>query len=74
MLYRNSSIFDLGLSSLHLSLIPTISPYKNIFIILTALMLGAAHLYMGKNTSKGTRTILWISTVIFAGLIIIHSF
>lgn len=59
----------LGLGGLGLAFVPVISPYKNILIVLTALMLGAAHFFIGKNVSKGTKVILWISTIISVGFI-----
>lgn len=61
----------LGLSGLGLASVPIISPYKNIFMMLTVLMLGIAHYFMAKNNStpKSTRIILWISTIISIGFI-----
>lgn len=61
----------LGLGGLGLAFVPIISQYKNIFITLTALMLGIAHYFMvkNKNTSKSTRIILWTSTIISVGFI-----
>ncbi|MFZ5967645.1 MAG: putative mercuric transport protein [Bacillota bacterium] len=61
----------LGLSGLGLTFVPIISPYKNIFMLLTALMLGMAYYFMAKNknTSKSTRIILWTSTIISVGFI-----
>lgn len=61
----------LGLGGLGLAFVPIISQYKNIFMVLTALMLGMAHYFMAKNknTSKSTRIILWTSTIISVGFI-----
>ncbi|MCL5072835.1 MAG: putative mercuric transport protein [Clostridia bacterium] len=59
----------LGLGGLGFAFVPVISPYKNVLIVLTALMLGAAHFFIGKNVSKGTKIILWISTIISVGFI-----
>lgn len=61
----------LGLGGLGLAFVPIISRYKSIFMLLTALMLGIAHYFMAKNknTSKGTRIILWTSTLISVGFI-----
>ena len=63
------SIF--GLSGIVLASVSVISPYRNIFVVLTALMLGVAHYIMVRNNnkSKNTRIILWISTVISVGFI-----
>ncbi len=62
----------LGLGGLGFALVPVISPYKNIFMALTALMLGVAHYFMAKNknTPKSTKVILWISTIISIGFIV----
>jgi len=59
----------LGLGGLGLAFVPVISSYKNIFIVLTVLMLGTAHFFIGKNASKVTKVILWISTIISVGFI-----
>jgi len=61
----------LGLSGIGFSFAPVITPYKNVFIVITALMLGVAHYIIAKNksTPKTTRIILWISTVISVGFI-----
>lgn len=66
----------LGLGGLGLAFVPVISPYKNIFMVLTALMLGVAHYFMAKNKSapKSTKIILWISTVISVGFIMYSYF
>lgn len=62
----------LGLSGLGFSFIPAISQYKNLFTILSLLMLGAAFYFVGKNgnTARSTRIILWISTLVSAGMLI----
>ncbi len=62
----------LGLSGLGFSFIPAISRYKNLFTVLSLLMLGAAHYLMGKNrnTARSTRIILWISTLMSVGMLI----
>lgn len=67
---------SLGLSGLGLAFVSTISPYKNIFIILTIAMLGLAHYFMARNNtkSKSTQIFLWIATILSAGFIIYSSF
>jgi len=57
-------------------MVSTISPYRNVFIALTAIMLGLAHYFMSKNKGESTKTkvVLWISTLVSVGLILYSSF
>ena len=61
----------LGLGGLGFTLVPVISPYKNIFIALTILMLAVAHYFMAKNKNshRSTKIVLWASTLISIGFI-----
>lgn len=63
---------SLGLSGLGFAFVSAISPYKNLFIILTITMLGLAHYFIIRNskTSKNTKIIVWILTIISVGLIL----
>ena len=65
-----------GLSGLGLAFASTITPYSNIFIVLTIIMLGLAHYLMVKNNvkSKSTQIFLWLATILSAGFIIYSSF
>ena len=59
----------LGVSGLGLAFVSALSPYSNLFKVLTLIMLGAAHYFVinNPNTSKSTRIILWISTIVSVG-------
>lgn len=69
-------IAALGLSGLGLAFASALLPYSNFLKVLTLVMLGAAHYFVINNpkTSKSTRIILWISTIVSVGLIIYSSF
>jgi len=57
-------------------MVSTISPYRNVFIALTVIMLASAHYFMSKNkiVSKNTKLLIWISTLVSVGLILYSSF
>lgn len=63
---------SLGLSGFGFAVVSRISPYRNLFIVLTIIMLGLAHYFIARNSnvSKNTRTIVWIMTIVSVGLII----
>jgi FtsH-binding integral membrane protein len=63
---------SLGLSGLGFAFISRVSPYRNIFIVLTIVMLGLAHYLIIRNSkvSKNTRMMVWIYTIISVGLIV----
>lgn len=66
----------LGLSSVALSVAPVILPHTNAFRLLTVLILGVAHYIMAKNknSSKATKVLLWISTLVSVGSILYSYF
>lgn len=63
---------SLGLSGLGFALVSRVSPYRDIFIVLTIMMLGLAHYLVIRNgkVSKNTRIMVWIYTIISVGLIV----
>lgn len=63
---------SLGLSGLGFAFVSRISPFRNIFIVLTMIMLGLAHYFIGRNENvfKSTRIIVWTLTIVSVGLII----
>lgn len=67
---------SLGLSGLGLAFVSTISPYKNVFILLTIVMLGLAHYFMTRNNTKSisSQILLWLATTLSLGFIIYSSF
>jgi mercuric ion transport protein len=66
---------SLGLSGFGFAVVSRISPYRNLFIVLTIIMLGLAHNFIARNSnvSKNTRTIVWIMTIVSVGLIVYPS-
>jgi len=62
---------SIGLSGLGFAFISRVSPYRNIFIALSIMMLGLAHYLIIRNgkASKNTRIMVWIYTIISVGLI-----
>lgn len=66
----------LGLGALGLSFASVLTPYSNVFKVLTILMLALAHYLMAKNNkaSKSMRIILWVSTIISVGVIMYSTF
>ena len=66
---------SLGLSGLGFAVVSRISPYRNLFIVLTILTLGLARYIIARNdnVSRNTRTIVWIMTIVSVGLNIYSS-
>lgn len=63
---------SLGLSGIGFAFVTRVSPYRNIFIVLTIMMLGSAHylIIRSNKVSKNTRIIVWIFTIVSVGLIL----
>lgn len=73
MCWMGMALFaSLGLSGLGFAFISRVSPYRNIFIVLTIVMLGLAHYFIIRNgkVSKSTRIMVWIYTIVSFGLIL----
>lgn len=58
----------LGLSSMGLSLVGTLAPYRRLFMSLAIVLLGIAHYLARRKSRKGQRasnhTMVWVTTII----------
>ena len=59
-------LIPLGLSGLAGTLAVTFAPYRIWFIVITVVMLSFTHLlvWKQKNSSKKTKKLLWVSTIV----------
>jgi mercuric ion transport protein len=65
-------LIPLGLSGFAGTLAVTFAPYRIWFIVITVIMLSIAHLlvWKQKNSSKKTKKLLWVSTIVSVVMLI----